>query len=97
MQGHGAAEIICPIRWEVVRRLTLLSDGRVGVDALTDSVIVPLSTPITYEPWVFDRGSLMFAVPPEVVPGGQAKLCTEADIVQYPDGSEYLVMPKLEG
>jgi hypothetical protein len=65
-----------------VRRLQKMGNS-VLIDALTESVIVPADTVILYEPWVLDRGSLLFSTP-EIQ---HAKLCTEFDVILYPDGS----------
>lgn len=84
MNGHTSAEIICLFRQVVVRRLTCVDDD-VIVDALTDKVTVPLDTQLVYEPWFIDRGSILF--------NGDMKLCTEGDLIRFPDGSEQSVGP----
>lgn len=83
MNGASSVEIVCRIKGTVVRRLT--SDGNdVIVDAITEQVTVPLDTRIVYEPWFMDRGSLLF---------NGMKLCTEGDIVRFPDGSVEEALP----
>lgn len=85
LAGHSTAEVKCLIKGTVVRRLRVEGD-RVEVDALIVKVWVGLDDRIDFTPWVFDRGNLNFAC--NVVPAGQkAKLCTEADIIAYPDGT----------
>ena len=92
MNGHTSAEIRCPFRGEVVRRLTVKGD-MVEVDAMTIKVDVRLETIITYEPWCMDRGSLLFYSPnlPQHVP--VAKLCTELDVIKFEDGTERTIEP----
>ena len=84
MSGRTSAEIICRHKGGVVRRLTCDGDS-VTVDAITEKVTVPLDTPIVYEPWFMDRGNMLF--------NGDMKLCTEADLIRFPDGSAHLVLP----
>lgn len=87
MNGHKTAEIVCAYKGTVVRRLTV--DGEViTVDALTEKVDVLLTTPVTYEAWMFDRGSMLFSYAGKV-----GKLCTEGDIIRFADGSEGHVYP----
>jgi hypothetical protein len=83
MGGHKAAEIRCPYKGVVVRRLAVEGD-MIEVDAITVKVSVPLASEITYEAWVLDRGSLLFSAPGF---GDQAKLCTEFDEIVFDDGS----------
>ena len=83
MAGHETAEILCAVHGEVVRRLRV-AGGHVEVTPLEGpSITVPSWTPITYEPWFMDRGSMLFQAE-----GGQAKICTEGDLVRFPDGVE---------
>lgn len=88
MNGHNQAEIVNLIGDNVVRRLKV-QDNQVEIDAITITLTVPLDTPITYEPWCFDRGSMLFSVPEFPT----AKICTELDIVRYPDGTEASIEP----
>lgn len=89
MNGHKSAEIRCLYRGELVRRLTVEGDT-VEIDAMTVKVKVPLSTPITFEPWCLDRGNMLFPAPGH---GDRAKLCTEHDRITFDDGSEGHVDP----
>ena len=88
MDGASYAEIINS-RGDVVRKLSLTEGGNVLVDALTVKVVVEIDAPLYYEPWFMDRGSLLFSAPSI----GQAKLCTEGDIIRYDDGSKLYVEP----
>jgi len=97
MAGHERAEIYCLYKKGLVRRLKVTGD-QVEVIPLTGSpVMAKLSTPIMYEPWFMDRGSLLFEAAP-ASPHGMAmvaKICTEADVIRFPDGVEDSVMPDL--
>ena len=88
MKGHQSAEILNLLDGNVVRRLSVQGSD-VLVDALTDKVTVPLTTEIRYDAWFMDRGSMLFACPgfPE------AKICTELDIIRFPDGTEERIEP----
>ena len=86
---HDTCEIVNLITGQVVRRLRRSGD-LITVDALSITVIVAGDTRIIYEPWEMDRGSLLFDAPPFYL---SAKLCTELDYVQYPDGSVADVLP----
>ena len=87
MNGHHGAEIRCLYSGRLVRRLTVKGDG-LTFDAMSVAIDIPLDTPITFEPWVFDRGSLLFSVPN--MPDGLtvAKLCGEHDPITFDDGTE---------
>jgi hypothetical protein len=84
MRGHLTAEILCYRRGTIVRRLTVKGDT-VNMDAITESIDIPLTTPIAYEPWFMDRGSMLF--------NGNLKLCTEGDTIRFPDGQTFWVGP----
>jgi hypothetical protein len=90
MHGHASAEIINPRNGQVVRRLTVRASGVVHVDAFSETVDVDPDTAIVYEPWFMDRGSLLFNTGTLV----DAKICTELDIIQFPDGTQFEVVPK---
>lgn len=91
MRDRPTAEIVCLFKKEVVRRLKVVGD-QLEIDALTVTVTVPLSTPIMYEQWDMDRGSMLIELPDDGElrgPGPRwGKLCTEFDTIRYPDGSE---------
>lgn len=90
MAGHERAEIVCMVKRVVVRRLEVIG-GLVHIDALSGpTVSVPLGMGIEYEPWVMDRGNMLFECP-EV--GGRGKICTEGDLVRFPGGREETIMP----
>lgn len=84
LRGYVSAEILSFRNGTVVRRLIVKGDV-VTVDAITQAVDVPLTTPITYEPWFMDRGSMLF--------GQYYKLCTETDTIRFPDGQTFWVGP----
>lgn len=87
MAGHATANIHNLFNGEVVRKLTRIGDN-VEIDAMTEKVTVPLNTDITYQPWFMDRGSLLFECAGYK---GGAKICTEYDVIEYPDGSRYSI------
>jgi len=84
--GHRSLEILCPLKGEVVRRLSLDESGKVvHIDANTDEIDVPADTRLKFKAWFFDRGSIIF--------NKKLKLCTEADIARYPDGTTEPILP----
>lgn len=86
MNGHPTAEIKNLLNGQVVRRLKVVGDT-VEIDALTVTGTASLDDKLTFKPWVLDRGNILFDSP--LVPAGQqAKLCTQFDPINYPDGSE---------
>lgn len=93
MGAHQYAEIICPLKNVVVRKLSRKFD-KVLLDPMVPPVIsVDLTTKITFQPWLLDRGNLLFRH--EEFPGKDLKICTEADIIRYEDGSEYQINPDI--
>ncbi len=93
MNGEKHATITCLIKNQVVRELTV--DGEnvtinpgTGYPLLT----IPLSTPILYEPWSMDRGSLVFEHP-DFLP--HAKICTEGDLLTFDDGTTLAIWPNI--
>lgn len=90
MNGSEYAEIVCLYKGTVVRKLTVKGDV-VVLDALTQTVDVPIDTPISYSAFdPFDRGNMLFDIGL-----GTMKLCTEQDIVRYPNGDEFRVEPEM--
>jgi hypothetical protein len=85
---YNYAEISCAYSGNVVRKLTRLTDG-IEIDYITGKVVVPAFTELRYEPWVLDRGSMLFDI--EGHPG--AKFCGEFDVIHYPDGKQETVQP----
>ena len=92
MGGYDSAEIICAMKGTVVRTLTKVTDGERPFNTTIhmacpngDAVDVEPETPLVYEPWFMDRGSILF--------NGSLKLCTELDRVRYPDGTEATISP----
>lgn len=95
MAGHKSAEIVCLLKGEVVRRLTVKDGGLIEVDVMTEKVTVRMGTPIVCHPVFWDRGNMMFYIPDY---GGDpnglvGKLCTEADHIRFDDGTETHVVP----
>jgi len=73
---HGACTIQCLYSGETVRTLTPRGDDDCLLVAGDGTAItIPLDTEITFEPWVFDRGNLIFSLPAE----GTLKICGESD------------------
>src|SRR5208283_4071371 len=91
MNGEPYAEIIDLVGGTVVRRLSVAA-GKVQIDCFAPPVVcVDLNTPIIYEPWRMDRGSLLFSC--AVFPDGTAKICTEFDVIRFRNGTEYKIKP----
>jgi hypothetical protein len=96
MNGQPKATISCMYQGIVVRTLTV--DGeRVVIDPNTETepgvhpvISTPLDTPITYRPWTMDRGNMNFEH--EEFPDG-AKICGEADVIEFPNGDKFSIMP----
>ena len=93
MGGHEMLEIVCPIKGEVVRRLKASDDHEVvSIDAGSVVISISADTEIYYEPWVFDRGNLLFELPAHHFDKGRypgpLKIATEYDHVRYADGRE---------
>lgn len=84
MDGHTVAIIRCAYTGNVVRRLAVFGDVVEMHCADGTAIGLPISTPIRYEAWFWDRGSFTFtsAELPEA-----AKLCTECDVVTFEDGT----------
>lgn len=90
LKGHVGAEIVCPIKNQVVRTLTRIGEFSVQVKCADGTVTcVALATPIRYEPWALDRGNMLFDCPL----CDNAKLCTEMDTIRYADGTKALITP----
>ena len=85
MRGHQAAEIVCPVRVTVVRRL-VVCDGTLEIDASgpwgREEFAAPLDTEISLRPWFMDRGDVVLTIDGQMV-----KLCTEYDLIRYADGT----------
>lgn len=89
MAGYKSAEIICIVKKEVVRELTVNGDT-VHIESGPDKVDVPIDTPVTYEAWTLDRGNMLFSLSDSAE---SLKLCTEVDKIRFPDGTEHNVYP----
>jgi hypothetical protein len=98
MSGETHAEIYCLYSGNLVRRLTVTPDRRsVEIDAMMgEHLVVPIDTPIRFEPWVLDRGSMLFPAPadaPEQYRGADLKICGEGDPITYASGERATVEP----
>lgn len=86
MAGHKTAEILCPRKNLLMRRLTMQPNGQIEFDCLSDvdpKLLIDPTTPVSYIPWDMDRGSMTFM---HKSFGNQPlSLCTEMDIVAYPE------------
>lgn len=90
MAGHKEAKIYCLYTNKLVRILTVNGD-QVQIDATVPPIIsVSLDTAITYEPWVMDRGNMLFVS--DELPGS-LKICGEEDLIVYEDGTSDRVQP----
>ena len=84
--NHAGGEIACMYTGNVVRRLERLPGGNIRViPGEGPALVVSPETPITFEPWVLDRGNLLFTHPE--YPGQTLKICGELDTITYPDGT----------
>lgn len=93
-QGTLLAEIVCPVQNATMRRLEnhgdkvlLACPAEPGIWNEFDA-----TTPIIYDPWVFDRGNILIDHPSR----GRIKLCTEMDILRFQDGEERMIVPSDE-
>jgi len=81
---HQSAEILCAYTKNVVRRIALTQSGTVEVDAITESVEVSADAKVRVQPCFWDRGNILV----DSIGRGTIKLCTEADVVRFADGTE---------
>ena len=88
LMQHGDCTIACLYSGQVVRTLTVEGENCHLVAGDGTELDIPLDTPIAYEPWCMDRGSMIFTLD-----GRQLKVCTEADILTA-DGQQYSVQPR---
>jgi hypothetical protein len=103
MSGNSRAEIRCLYTGNLVRVLTVSPDYRtVEIDPMLPNhapIRVPITTPITYEPWMFDRGNMLFPESalikdhPTAPSETRLKICGEGDPITYPDGESATVNP----
>lgn len=88
LMQHGACTIACLMSGQIVRTLTVVGDNCHLVAGDGTELDIPLDTPVVYEPWMMDRGSMNFTL------GNSAlKLCTELDVLTAESG-EYSVIPR---
>ena len=94
MNGHKAAEIVCCVRGSVVRRL-VVCDDTLEIDASgpwgREEFAAPLDTPIKLRPWFMDRGDVLIIVHDGAIIKQEVKLCTEHDLIRFPDGTEHWI------
>lgn len=91
MCGFEKAEIKCLHTGKVVRKLEVpggLAGGTVRIETTDPTIEVALETPIKYEPWFMDRGSLVFTLN-----GRLLKIATEADIIEFEGGDSASILP----
>lgn len=94
LQFSDTAEVVCLYQGEVVRRLSKTTAGEVEIDTITGPAItLPADTGVTFEPWVFDRGSMLIPVPESLGVGPLAKLCGQWDKLVLPDGRSFTINP----
>ena len=86
----NTTQIRCLYKDTVVRTLHRRGANVVIESEGHPSLTMPLATPLFYEPWCMDRGSILFEVEDEAL-GGVAKICTELDIVVFPNGSRFSI------
>lgn len=83
MGGHKYAEIVCPVKNIVVRRIVVVDDTA-DVDFTDGTKLgIKLDAELSYQPWFWDRGSVLV----DQAEHGRIKLCTEADRIDWDDGS----------
>lgn len=85
---HGdTATVHCAMSGTKVRTLTKQGDNCHLIAGDGTELNIPLNTPVVYEPWVMDRGSLNFTLDNQPL-----KLCTELDVLKS-SGEEYTLVP----
>lgn len=92
MHRHASGTIHSLMDSRPVRELRVEGDTCHIRAADGTMLTVPLSTPITYEPWVFDRGSMLFRVDGIV---DALKICTEYDLISFEDGEISSIQPPM--
>ena len=85
---HDEAVIKCAMKGDVVRTLTQVDPHHLRIQTGPDDITVSLDKPLGYEPWMMDRGSITFEHE-----GQTLKLCTEWDILELPDGQQFVIKP----
>ena len=94
LKGHTRGEIHCLYTGEMVRQLSLDVRGNVVLNPMSGpTLVISPKTPLKFEPWVMDRGSLIFHH--EDIPNQPLKLCGEGDTIRYEDGTESSIIPDL--
>lgn len=92
MNGHPSAQIHCAMTGTLVRTLTKMVEQGIPMVHIVagdgTELMVDMETPIHYEPWCFDRGSLDFNYQ-----GQSLKICTELDTITFPNGDTFSVTP----
>ena len=92
MKGSLSVEILDFYTGNVVRTLTTVTEGQRPFNTTIhmacpngDSVDVEPETPLAYESWGLERGSILF--------NKNMKRCTELDAARYPDGTVESIEP----
>jgi hypothetical protein len=92
LNGHTSAELRCLYTGSLVRKFVLSDSGDIFLDPTEGpGLYVPASTPVYYEPWVMDRGSILFRH--KQYGDTLLKLCGKGDPIRFEDGTEDLVEP----
>lgn len=87
MNERLGATIHCAMTGAKVRTLAINGDYcdlRAGDGT---EVAIHIDTPLTYEQWFMDRGSVLV----KSCDDGVIKLCTECDLLRYDDGTEVAI------
>ncbi len=87
MNERRGATIHCAMTGTQVRTLAITGDYcdlRAGDGT---EVAIHIDTPLQYEQWFMDRGSVLV----KSCDAGVIKLCTEFDLLRYDDGTEVAV------
>ncbi len=88
--AKDSATIACLYTGKVVRILTKRPDGNIILDPTEgESLVLSSDTDLIFEPWVMDRGSILFRCPQF----GETllKLCGEEDTLSFPDGTKHAI------
>ena len=93
MNGQRHATIHCGMSDIQVRDLESDGAGAVIIRHDHGELLVNENVEIRYEPWSFDRGSLLF----KSHGGQELKICTELDHIKFDDGSKFAICPDVGG
>lgn len=89
LRHHHSAEIRCMYTNNIARKLSRDQNNNVVLDSLVgEPIALHPDTPIIFEPWVMDRGSILFEFKDDDGVIHLYKLCGEFDHIQFEDGVE---------